>query len=103
MGELDRKDRKEARTVAIVLVVLLIALGVAALLLLPSLAAIAEVHLSPGVGVRDAAVIAFFATVVLMVIFAVAAGDGFLGEIQFMLAAFFSFFLIIWLLTAWVF
>ena len=103
MGELDRRDRKEARTVAIVLVVLLIALGLAALLLLPSLAAIVEVHLAPGLGVRDAAVIAFFATVVLMVIFAVAAGDGFLGEIQFMLAAFFSFFLIIWLLAAWVF
>jgi hypothetical protein len=33
----------------------------------------------------------------------VAAGDGFFGEIQFMIAAFFSFFVVLWLLIAWIF
>jgi hypothetical protein len=38
-----------------------------------------------------------------MIIFAISAGDGLLGEIQFILGGFFLFFVIIWLLVAWVF
>jgi hypothetical protein len=34
---------------------------------------------------------------------AIAAGDGLLGEIQFMLAAFGGFFVISWLMIAWIF
>ena len=103
VGESDRRDKSEARKIAIVLIALVLLLGVALLFLLPSLAELAAVHLTPGVGMRDAAVISFFVTVVLMIVFAVAAGDGFLGEIQFVLASFFLFFLIIWLLVAWAF
>jgi hypothetical protein len=103
VGELDRRDRNEARKIAIVLVVLVSVLALAALLLLPSMAEILQVYFAPGLGLKDAAVIAFFVTLVLMIVFAVAAGDGFLGEIQFMLAAFFLFFLLLWLLTAWIF
>jgi hypothetical protein len=33
----------------------------------------------------------------------VASGDGLLGEIQFVLIAFFLFFIIIWLMIAWIF
>jgi hypothetical protein len=36
-------------------------------------------------------------------VFAVSAGDGLLGEIQFILGGFFLFFVIIWLLVAWIF
>lgn len=103
VGESDRRDRNEARRIAIALIILVLLLGLALLLLLPSLAELAAVHLSPGVGMRDAAVISFFVTVVLMIVFAVAAGDGFLGEIQFVLGSFFLFFVIIWLLIAWAF
>jgi hypothetical protein len=51
--------------------------------------------LAPGLGMRSAALISFFVTVLTMVVFTFAAGDGFIGEIQFMLAGFFSFFVVI--------
>ncbi|MFC6671635.1 hypothetical protein [Marinobacterium aestuariivivens] len=102
-GDPDSKDKREARTVLLAILVLLVILAAAALLLLPQLAQISSEHLAPGLGLKDAAVISFFVTVTLMVVFAIAAGDGFIGEIQFMLAGFASFFLVIWLMLAWIF
>lgn len=102
-GETDRKDRNEARRIAIVLVALVGLLALAAFMMLPLLADFAATYLAPGLGLRDAAMIAFFITVVLMVILAFASGDGLLGELQFVLAGFFLFFVIIWLLIAWAF
>ena len=46
---------------------------------------------------------AFIATVIVLIIFAFAAGDGLIGELQFMLVGFFAFFAVLWLLIAWVF
>lgn len=103
VGETDRKDKDESRKIAIVLVSLVVVLGVAMLLMLPMLSELAAVHLSPGLGLKDAAIISFFVTVVIMIVFAVASGDGLLGEIQFVLGGFFLFFIIIWLLSAWIF
>ena len=102
-GETDQKDKTESRKVAISLLALVILLGIASVLMIPFLGELAALHLSPGLGLRDAAVLSFFTTVVLMIIFALAAGDGFLGEVQFMLAAFSGFFITIWLLLAWIF
>lgn len=102
-GDSDSRDRRQARTVAVAIIVLLVLLLGAALLLLPQLAEISRVSLEPGLGLKDAAVISFFVTVALMVVFAIAAGDGFIGEIQFMLAGFASFFVVIWLMLAWIF
>ena len=102
MKDPESSDKKEARTLAIVLVVLVAVLVAAALMLLPALNNIATTYMAPGLGLKDAAVIAFFVTVVMMIVFAVAAGDGLLGEIQFMLVGFFLFFLVIWLLLAWI-
>ncbi|MFT5889857.1 MAG: hypothetical protein ACI9BO_002685, partial [Zhongshania sp.] len=79
------------------------ALGLATVLLLPLASAFIDQYLSPGMGLKDAAIAAFFTTVVTLVIFAVAAGDGLLGELQFMLGGFFSFFLVLWLMIAWIF
>ena len=59
--------------------------------------------LAPGLGLRPAAIISFAVTVVLLVAFLIAAGDGLIGEIQFVLPAFFVFFLFNWILIAWVF
>jgi hypothetical protein len=59
--------------------------------------------LEPGVGLKSAALWSFGVTFVMFLVFAVVAGDGLLGEIQFMLAGFFLFFIIITLLIAWVF
>ena len=103
VGETDKKDQLEARRGAIALVALVLVLGIAALLMLPALSEISTTHFSPGLGMKDAAIISFFVTIVVMIVFAIASGDGFLGEIQFILSAFFVFFVIIWLLTAWIF
>lgn len=59
--------------------------------------------LEPGVGLKTAATWSFGVTVAMFVLFALVAGDGLLGELQFMLAGFFLFFIIITLLIAWVF
>jgi hypothetical protein len=103
VGETDNKDKGESRKLAIVLISLVVVLVLAVAFLLPSLLEVFATYFSPGLGMRDSAVIAFFVTLITLVIFAVAAGDGFLGEIQFMLGAFFLFFLIAWLMIAWIF
>jgi len=103
VGETDNKDKDESRKIAIALISLVIVLGVAIMLMLPTLSEIVSVHLSPGLGLKDSAVISFFVTIVIMIVFAVSSGDGFLGEIQFILGGFFLFFVIIWLLVAWIF
>ena len=102
-GEADRKDKNESRKIAIVLISLVIMLGIAILLMLPMLSEIVTTHLSPGIGLKESAVISFFITVIIMIVFAVASGDGLLGEIQFILGGFFLFFTIIWLLISWIF
>lgn len=102
-GEQDRKDKNEARKVAVLLIALVVILLLAAGLLFPAVTEIAAVHLSPGLGLKDSAVIAFFVTIVVMIVFAIAAGDGFIGEIQFMIGSFFLFFVIFWLMIAWIF
>lgn len=103
VGELDNKDKAESRKTAVALMVLVAALVIVAVFMLPMLMEMAALHLSPGLSLKSAALISFFITVVIMIVFAVASGDGFLGEIQFILAGFFLFFLIIWLLLAWIF
>ena len=102
-GDSDRQDRDESRKIAIVLVSLVLILGGALLFMLPALSDIVSVHLAPGMGLKDAAVVSFFVTVVIMIVFAITAGEGLMGEIQFILAAFFVFFIILWLLIAWIF
>lgn len=102
-GDADRKDRLQSRQVAIALTLLVVVLGAAILLLLPALTQLVESALSPGLGLKDSAVIAFFVTIILMVIFAIASGDGLIGELQFILAGFSLFFVVIWLMLAWIF
>ncbi|MDP1930817.1 MAG: hypothetical protein Q8L60_05115 [Gammaproteobacteria bacterium] len=102
-GEIDKKDKDESRKIAIALISLVLVAVIGALLLLPALGEIVSVHFSPGLGMRDAAVISFFITIALLIVFAISSGDGLLGELQFMLGGFFAFFVIIWLMIAWVF
>lgn len=105
VGEIDEKDKNETRKIAIAIAIvsLILVLGVAIFLMAPIVAELVSVHFSPGLGFRDSAVIAFFVTIVIMIVFAISAGDGLLGEIQFILGGFFLFFVIIWLLVAWIF
>ncbi|WP_127559328.1 hypothetical protein [Saccharospirillum alexandrii] len=102
-GDTGKKDEREARTIAIALIVLVALLFIGGFFALPMLAEFNQVYLVPGVGIKDAAVIAFTLTVLVLIVFAVAAGDGLLGEIQFLLIGFFAFFVVLWLLISWVF
>ncbi len=96
-------DQKDSRNLAIGLGVVVLVAAVAVYLMLPLAAGVIDSHFSPGLGLKNAAVIAFFVTAALMVVFAIAAGDGLLGELQFMLGGFMGFFLVLWLMIAWIF
>lgn len=102
-GDADNKDRNESRKIAIALVALLVVLAVVILLFIPSLSDLIQTQLSPGLDLRTAAIIAVILTVIIMIVFAISAGDGLLGELQFLIPGFFVFFLFFWLMTAWVF
>lgn len=103
MSEQNSGDDRQALKIAVASLVIAALLGVALMLFLPLLGSFVDQHFSAGMGLKDAAVVAFFTTAVTLVIFAVAAGDGLLGELQFMLSGFFGFFLVLWLLIAWIF
>ncbi|AMO69692.1 hypothetical protein DOK_15424 [gamma proteobacterium BDW918] len=103
MSEQNSGDDRQVLKIAVASLVIAALLGVALMLFLPLLGSFVDQHFSAGMGLKDAAVVAFFTTVVTLVIFAVAAGDGLLGELQFMLSGFFGFFLVLWLLIAWIF
>lgn len=96
-------DRRQALKLVALFGGLLLLLGLATAAMLPLLGSFIEQYFSPGLGLRDAAVVAFFVTVATLVVFAFAAGDGLLGELQYILAAFASFFMIFWLFIAWIF
>lgn len=102
-GDTEEKDRKEARLIALALGAMVILGAVTTVFAFPMLVEFHETFLAPGIGLRDAAIIAFVVTIVVLVIFAIAAGDGIIGEIQFMLLGFFAFFVMLWLLIAWIF
>lgn len=103
IGETDSKDKRESRTIAIALLVLLIIVGAVVVLLLPELSEMVRIHLSPGLGIKDSAIISFLVSFVLLIVFAIFSGDGLVGEIQFMIPGFFLFFVLNWFLIAWVF
>ncbi|MBM7422361.1 hypothetical protein [Spongiibacter marinus] len=96
-------DRQQVLKIGGLLLGLLLLLGAATAMMLPLVAGFIDQHFTPGLDLRNAAVIAFFVTVATLVVFAFAAGDGLLGELQFMLSGFVSFFLIFWLFIAWIF
>ncbi|MAK42760.1 MULTISPECIES: hypothetical protein [unclassified Spongiibacter] len=96
-------DRQQVLKIGGLLLGLLLLLGAATAMMLPLVAGFIDQHFTPGLDLRNAAVIAFFVTVATLVVFAFAAGDGLLGELQFMLGGFVSFFLIFWLFIAWIF
>lgn len=103
MASIDIKDQKKALNIALGIVILFVVLGIVAYLALPAFSEIVTVHFEPGLGMKTAAIIAFFVTLIVLIVMAIAAGDGLLGELQYMIPAFLSFFLILWLMLAWVF
>jgi hypothetical protein len=103
MADQDARDRKSARMAGIALLVLvLVVIGVAAFLV-PALGDFVATSLTPGLDLKGAALASLVVTIVLFVLFAAVSGDGLIGELQFMLAGFFTFFLILTFLIAWIF
>lgn len=103
MSTEDRRDQARSLKLLLLLLALILLLLAGMALLLPELLAIINPIFAPGLGLKQAAVIAFFVTTVLMIVLAITAGDGLLGELQFVLGAFMGFFVIIWLMLAWIF
>lgn len=99
---MDPGKRSELRTWAVVLSVVGVLIVAGAWFALPLLDGGVEA-LNAGVTLKTAALWSFGVTVVLLIVFAIAAGDSLIGELQFMLAGFFAFFVIITLLIAWIF
>jgi hypothetical protein len=103
----DRRDRKEARQ-------LMLAVGVAvillALLLGGALHFLADWFTGPGnpfsggLGLKDAALISFGVSLAVVLVMAiVSGGDAIFGELPFTIIGFLLFFVIFWLMTAWIF
>ena len=94
--------RGDLRILAVVLTAGLALVVLAAVFGLPLLKEF-FVALEPGVGLKTAALWSFGVTFVMFIVFALVAGEGVLGELEFMLLGFFLFFVIITLLIAWIF
>lgn len=107
---MSRGDRRDSR---IALRILLGVSGLAALLAallvlaaattLPGLSDWVALTFDSGIGLKNAAITSAVISLTVMVIFALAAGEGLIGEIQFMIPGFFLFFVFFWLMIAWVF
>nr|WP_242470812.1 hypothetical protein [Thiocystis violacea] len=87
---------------AVSILVAVLLLAVLLLVFLPAATPVLAT-LGEGLGIRESVPWGFGLSVGLLVLFALVAGDGLIGELQFMLGGFFSFFLILTLLIAWVF
>ena len=95
----DKSDRKITLYMFAVIFIFTILVAFLLFLFLPNILHIFE----PGLGLKSAAIVSFVVTIITFVIFAVTAGDGLLGEIQYMIGGFFTFFIIFWLMIAWIF
>lgn len=106
MGEGDRQDRREATKLFVVAAVALIGLvliGLGGFYYLT--AAVGEADpFSAGLGLKNAALIAFAVSFAVILVMAVASGgDALLGELPFTIIGFLIFFVIFWLMIAWIF
>ncbi|MCK7578389.1 MAG: hypothetical protein MZV65_23380 [Chromatiales bacterium] len=95
-------NRGDLKLLAVVVLIAVLLLALLAGFLLPAATPIVGT-LNEGLGIRESVPWGFGLTVALITFFALVAGDGLLGELQFMLGAFFSFFFVLTLLIAWVF
>jgi hypothetical protein len=95
-------DRRDLKLLLALVAVALIVLGTLFLVGAP-LVQEAAAAFAPGIGLKTASLWGFGVTVALFVLFALVSGDGLFGELQVMLGAFFSFFVVLTLLIAWVF
>ena len=103
IGNSDLKDRNDSRKILLTLTVLFIILILSIIFIFPSFLEILSTSTSTGLDLKDSAVVSFFVSLVLVTILAIVSGDGLLGEVQFVVAAFFLFFIVFWFMIAWIF
>ena len=103
VGNSDLKDRNDSRKILLSLTVLFIILILSIIFMFPSFFEILSTSTSTGLGLKDSAVVSFFVSLVLVTVLATVSGDGLLGEVQFVVVAFFLFFIVFWLMIAWIF
>jgi hypothetical protein len=101
----DRHDRNEALrlfVVAAIALLLLIVIGGAGLYFLIGLGP--SDPFAPGLGLKNAALVSFGVSLVLILVMAVVSGgDAIFGELPFTVLGFLIFFVIFWLMIAWIF
>jgi hypothetical protein len=101
----DDRDRKEAARLllaAAVAILLLIVIGGAGLYYVSGLGE--SDPFSAGLGLKDAALISFGVSLAVILVMAiVSGGDAIFGELPFTIAGFLIFFVIFWLMIAWIF
>lgn len=107
MSNSDLRDSRFALRILLgfsAIVAFLVALLVlAAATTLPGISEWVAVTFDDGIGLQNAAIVSAVISVIVLVVFALAAGEGVIGEIQFMIPGFFLFFVFFWLMIAWVF
>ena len=99
----DLKDKNDSRKILLSLSVLFIILILSIIFMFPPFLEILSTGTSTGLGLKESAVVSFFVSLVLVTVIAIISGDGLLGEVQFVLAAFLIFFFVFWFLIAWIF
>jgi len=105
-GQEDQRDRKDAMRLFVasaIALILLIAIGAAGLYYFTEMMGSSD-PFSAGLGLKNAALIAFGVSfVAILVMTVVSGGDAIFGELPFTIAGFLIFFLIFWLMIAWIF
>ncbi|HMK42078.1 MAG TPA: hypothetical protein VK451_11040 [Methyloceanibacter sp.] len=101
----DERDRKEAARLllaAAVAILLLIVIGAVGIYFITGLGD--SDPFSAGLGLKGAAIVSFGVSLVLILVMAiVSGGDAIFGELPFTIAGFLIFFVIFWLMIAWIF
>ena len=103
IGNSDLKDRNDSRKILLSLTVLFIILILSIIFMIPQFFETLSTSTSTGLGLKDSAVVSFFVSLVLVTVLAMVSGDGLLGEVQFVVVGFLLFFIVFWLMIAWVF
>jgi hypothetical protein len=98
----DTQEQTSSSKLLLGLMILVVVFITGVIIIAPDISG-AVTEFNQGVGFKTAAIYAFFTTLILMVILAIAGGDGLIGELQFLLIGFLVFFVIIWLFIAWIF
>ena len=101
----DHRDRMEATRLVIasaIAILLLIVIVGAGIYFVAGLGD--QDPFSPGLGLKNAAIVSFGVSLVVILIMAVVSGgDAIFGELPFTIAGFLIFFVIFWLMIAWIF